>query len=353
MAILDVDGLLKPISDEEPCGPNLEYDVAYAEFELAARGKREQQYGETIIPSEEPNWREVQRLGSELITRSKDLRIACTFARGLLETEGLPAFADGLALIRGYVERYWPSLHPQLDPEDGNDPTLRVNTLSSLSTASSLSDQSTTIQSLRTVAMVSSPTAGRYSMRDLGIARGEIPPTPGIEVPKLAAIEAAFAECPLEQLRNNATAVRESLDHVETIESFVTQQVGVAQAVNMESLRDNLGELAAVLNSHLSRRDESMSEDVSVESMVTADGGKVSPGRRTGEIDSREDVVKALDKICEYYSRCEPSSPLPLLLGRAKRLARKSFLDIVKDLSPESVAQIKALGGVEQGETGE
>jgi type VI secretion system protein ImpA len=31
-----------------------------------------------------------------------------------------------------------------------------------------------------------------------------------------------------------------------------------------------------------------------------------------GTITSREDVVRLLDRMCEYYERNEPSSPVPL-----------------------------------------
>src|SRR5437868_3112330 len=112
MAILDVDTLLEPVAGDSPCGPNLEYDEAYAAFERAARGKAEQQYGDTIIPAEDPDWAEVRRLGVDLLARTKDLRIACPLARGILETESLPDFAACLALVRGYLERYWPTVHP-------------------------------------------------------------------------------------------------------------------------------------------------------------------------------------------------------------------------------------------------
>src|SRR5262245_24692634 len=96
----------------------------------------------------EPDWREVSQLCPELLPGPKDLRIGCTLAHGLLMTEGLRGFADGLALIRGYLDRYWPTVHPLLDPEDDNDPTLRVNTVASLS------DHATTVQSLRAAPMV-------------------------------------------------------------------------------------------------------------------------------------------------------------------------------------------------------
>src|SRR4051794_4775720 len=213
MAILDVDRLLEPVSDDSPCGPNLEYDDTYAAFERAARGKAEQQWGDMIDPAKPPDWLEVRRIGAELVERTKDLRVVCQLARGDLETAGLPDFAASLALIRGYIERYWPTVHPQLDPEDANDPTLRVNTLASLS------NQATTIQSLRATPIVALRGLGRFSLRDLGIAMGEIPPLPNEEPPKLATIEAAFAECPLEELKANTDAACQSLEHVEAIDS--------------------------------------------------------------------------------------------------------------------------------------
>ena len=60
---------------------------------------------------------------------------------------------------------------------------------------------------------------------------------------------------------------------------------------------------------------------------------------------SAEDVIRVLDRVCEYYERFEPSSPVPLLLHRAKQLVRKSFFEIIENLSPESVRQIEVISG--------
>ncbi|MEL7338378.1 MAG: hypothetical protein AAFN70_19475, partial [Planctomycetota bacterium] len=64
-----------------------------------------------------------------------------------------------------------------------------------------------------------------------------------------------------------------------------------------------------------------------------------------GKIGSRKDAIKALDDVCDFYELNEPSSPLPLLIRRAQRLASKSFLDILRDLAPDAVATAEALGG--------
>ena len=54
----------------------------------------------------------------------------------------------------------------------------------------------------------------------------------------------------------------------------------------------------------------------------------------------RQQVVQLLELACNYYARYEPSSPVPLLLQRAKRLVDLDFLGIVADLSPETLDKV-------------
>ena len=70
-----------------------------------------------------------------------------------------------------------------------------------------------------------------------------------------------------------------------------------------------------------------------------------APQRLTGQITTREDVIAALDKVCEYYNQYEPSSPLPLLIQRCKRLVSANFLDIIRDIIPEAMPQAEAIRG--------
>jgi type VI secretion system protein ImpA len=49
--------------------------------------------------------------------------------------------------------------------------------------------------------------------------------------------------------------------------------------------------------------------------------------------------------ILDYYQEFEPSSPIPILINRSKKLVHSDFLDIVKDIFPEALEQIKTLGG--------
>jgi type VI secretion system protein ImpA len=70
----------------------------------------------------------------------------------------------------------------------------------------------------------------------------------------------------------------------------------------------------------------------------------------SGSINSREDVVRLLDRVCDYYARVEPSSPVPLLLVRAKRLVNKDFLEAIRDIAPGGLAEVKVIGGIDSDE---
>ena len=65
-----------------------------------------------------------------------------------------------------------------------------------------------------------------------------------------------------------------------------------------------------------------------------------------GEIASREDAIRMLDKICEYFDRHEPSSPVPFLLKRAKTLVVKDFMAILLDLAPGGAEQANLIFGI-------
>ena len=72
--------------------------------------------------------------------------------------------------------------------------------------------------------------------------------------------------------------------------------------------------------------------------------------RRRGAIRSREDAIRALDAVAEFFRRNEPSSPIPLFIDRAKRLVSKDFLEVLADVAPDAVAQARAAGGFRQSE---
>lgn len=57
-------------------------------------------------------------------------------------------------------------------------------------------------------------------------------------------------------------------------------------------------------------------------------------------------------KICVYFETLEPSHPAPLFIRRVQRLMNMDFYDIMKDISPESIANLEVLIGKPDEETG-
>ncbi len=156
--------LLKPISDELPCGEDLSYDPGLQELETLARGKPETQFS----AAEPPNWKELRSRCLELFDRSKDLRVAMTLAVASLELDGLPGFRESLSLVKGLLERYWTTVYPQLDPADDNDPLQRMNIVASMAMpVGTYGDSFRILERLRGMPLCDSVQMGRYSLADI------------------------------------------------------------------------------------------------------------------------------------------------------------------------------------------
>ena len=343
MATIELDRLLEDIAPASPCGENLEYDGDFVRLEQSARGKAEQQFGDTIVPAEEPEWPEVRRLALDLCKRTRDLRVFDYLTRASIRTHGYAGLSDSLALVRGSVERYWETVHPQLDPDDNNDPTARVNIIGSLC------DPQTILHGLRQAPLVQSRAFGRFSLRDLAIASGEMPAPAGMDAPPtMQAIEGAFLDVSLEDLEATAGAVRGAAEQVRAIESAVTEKVGASNAVSLDPLGRLLKEAGRAVDTRLAARGGAAVEGAGIDGQAVnghALNGGTAPLSMTGQLQSRDDVMRMLDKICEYYGRAEPSSPVPLLLQRAKKLVPMSFMEIVQDLIPDGASQAELYRG--------
>lgn len=332
--MFDPEKFIGPLDKAGPSGPNLEYDREFQELERAQLGRPEQGIGDKIKPAEEPDWTDVQSRAEALLTRTRDLRVAVVLTISSLKTLGFSGLAAGLTVIRGLLERQWETVHPQLDADDGNDPTFRVNSLAALASTDGL------LKALRVAPVVQSKAMGRFNLRDIRMASGR-QPTDG--APQQPQIDAAFMDADLQGLENSAAAISDSLDQVTGIDRLLVDKVG-DRAPDLKPLVVDLSNIRRILNEKLAAR--GVPTDVP-DAEPTAPAS-IRPSI-AGEIVSPDDVAQALERICDYYRKHEPSSPIPLLLQRAKRLISKDFLEIIRDLAPSGAAEAESIGGVEKG----
>ena len=349
MSTIDVSDLLQEVEPGAACGPNLEYDPVFVALELAVLGKPEVQYGETITAAVPPEWKVVRKMAAELLARSRDLRLAVYLLRAELALTGIGGMAEGLHLIERLLGERWDSVHPELDADDDNDPMLRINSLAVLT------DSGTVLKDLKDATLVVLPGLGPLTLRMLEIASGELAPPKGTEKIAVESIDKALADVPDEALDGAVERLTRALDSVISIEALLVRQVGTSQALNLDGLSKPLKRGRDFLAQRATARapaGASADADGSGEAGQPADAGAAGQGARgapiSGAIASRGDVVRMLDKLLEYYHRHEPSSPLPLLLERAKRLVPKNFMEILEDLAPDGLSQLKVIKGPEQ-----
>jgi type VI secretion system protein ImpA len=339
MGLIDREQLLSPISGAEPAGGNLEYDPAFAALERTAQGKPEQRMGESIVPAEPPDWNSALEQCLALLQKTRDLRVAVHLTNALLQRSGYVGFAEGLALLEGMLSTFWETVHPELDHEEDDDPTMRITALSALSAPAVL-------QTLRSTPLIQAKALGAVSFRDIQALAGEAPAPGSAPTADAATVEGAFQEVELEALEAVAAAVTQCSESLRAMDGIFETRTG-SRGPEFAPLVQTLRELEKALGPGVATRRAALqgSDPDSEQEAGEGEPGAARGAALSGEIRSREDVVRAIDKICAYYARCEPTSPLPLLLERCKRHVTSSFIDIIRDLAPDSVAKVEGLAG--------
>ncbi|NWA04925.1 type VI secretion system protein TssA [Pseudomonas gingeri] len=340
---MDVPLLLAAVCANSPCGEDLEYDAQFLQLERDAQGKPERSMGDSVQPAEPPAWRAIEQSSTALLQRSKDLRITHFLTQSALALEGFAGLNDALNLINQLLQQYWLELYPLLDADDDNDPTVRVNALSGLACE-------TNVRLLRESVLTRSRAFGTVTLRAALNASG----LQSFADESLNADElgGALRDSDPQQLAAMHRILTEARGALDAIERFVSEQVGSAQGVDLSALRQPLKLALQVLAEYAPGSAGESQADTTASAAETAehppvDAPAVAAPRATGEIGNRDEVLRSLDRILAYYTRHEPSSPLPVLLNRAKNLVHADFAAIVRNLIPDGMSQFENLRGPE------
>jgi len=348
---MDLAVLLQSKGEDAPSGDNLEYDPAFTEMALAAQPGEETVVGDERVDATDPDYATVEENALDVLARSHDLRAAVFLADAVLQRDGLVGFAECISFIRGCLEQFWPSCHPELDEDDG-DPIMRINAVQDLcGQPDGMGGPSPVFRSLRRCALSDSRGFGRFSLRDIEIAEGLLAAPDSMEtVPDRATIGAAFQDSDDAAIAERLVAVEQAEQDIRAISAvFDVQTPG--QGPELDPLIKLLRQISKRLRDYGDLKDAPATE-ASDEAADDAEGAEaaVAPGRSAavpGAINSPTDVANKLDRIIAYYQREEPSSPLPLLLERAKRLVGADFLTIVNDMAPRGLENVQLIGGLE------
>jgi type VI secretion system protein ImpA len=325
-------GLLLAIAADNPCGEDLEDTQLLASFD----GYR--LFGQSAPLSSETDWRDIRDRSLEALQKSKDFRLLTHLACAVLRTDGVAPFVETLSIAASWLKQWDNEVFPRVD----EDSILRRNALNGFA------DRMAAVDGIRRATLLAHRQLGSVSIRDIEIATGQIAPSEGeaasMDETQLNALLAATAT---EELQALVGQLGEAVQSLKSIEESMTARGGTQAAPEFGGLATPLARTLKRVGDHLATRLPAQSAGADGSSDA-ASGQTGAPGGAVaiGGIRTRDDATRALDAVAAFFRTNEPSSPIPLLLERAKRLVAKDFLEVLAELAPEALAPARAASGV-------
>jgi type VI secretion system protein ImpA len=336
--------LLEPIAEDQPYGQQLDYTpelLGLEAFQVFGRGttldptatQSDKNKPHDYVPPP-PDWQEVKALAVEALQKSKDLRVLAYLAASVLRTEGLAGYAEVLGVAAKWLETDWPGVFPRVD----EDFIFRA------SAVNCLADHRAVVEGLRRAPLVVHAQLGRFSLRDAEAVESGV--NDGEARPIAAELNAAFMAAPLEELSAVRQSAIDALGALGRIDRVMRDAGGPEVAPAFDGVTNQLNAVERVIRTRIQARPDVADARLDDRAGNRAGSDPVTPSRAIGTISSREDAARALDAVAEFFRRTEPSSPVPLVVERAKRLVSMSFLEVLADIAPDAVEQARAAGGL-------
>lgn len=309
---LKLEELLAPVSEDAPGGEDL--------FEDPGRQQLEQAFEEEAASVD---WRDVLDQISAQSARSKDVWLAVYLTRAGAQMGQLSTVVTGAQMLAGLFDNFWDTMHPSLEEYGFQG---RKGPCESLTRIGAF------LGPLKRVALVEHPRLGSYSGEDFQrfAQEGDTAEGFGMFRKALEDVEDGALQATIDSLDSLREAIRRvDAVLVENADSDTGTDFS-ATYETIESIRRAVAPYAGIV-----------AEEIEV--AQAADSGAAEAGgngpRIAGKVDSREDVVKALDAIADYYQRREPASPIPIALRRVRGWVSMDFMAVLRDIAPNSVSE--------------
>lgn len=313
----ELDELMKPVSAETAAGPDLAYDPKRQEMEAAFEAARLADHGE----GEAPDWAAVIRSIKEQAALTKDATLAVYLARAGARAQQLTEVALGCAFLAGMFETWWKEVHPSL---------AEYGFQGRKGACESLVSFGDFLGPLRRVVLVSHPRLGQFTAEQVETFANQ-----GDAAENIGIFRAAVAEIDQAEILASLKTLEDIRVAVARVDAVLTTNAGEDTATNFaptyEALDSIRNALVAVTG---------VGAPVVSATETPKDGVAAAPALK-GSVESREDVIRAMESIISYYARHEPGSPIPLVLDRAKTWVNMDFLSILNDINPSGAEDAK------------
>jgi type VI secretion system protein ImpA len=328
----DIDAALPAISDDDPCGPDLdaEGDSDYLNF----MAKWEAQLPASYFPYDQEkaahlvfdpksiDLTEAKAGALRLLARSRDVRLLTFLAKVDILNKDLGGFARWMIVIARLLADQWDAVHPR---GEGGDFGARAAQLSTLD------DVPVVIMPLQYAPLVETRRDGALTFRMHLFALGEASPIESERTRNIGDIDKIFLEGDLPALVQTLALLRTIKTAIAEIAATTREKSAAKYAVTFTALTPLIERMAAFVQAAITRRDPSLERSAAADDVMAAE--EASP-QISIAFASLSDADAALASALGYFVSTEPSSAAVLLLDQARQLLGKNLYEVMKIIAP-------------------
>ncbi|SFS03795.1 ImpA family type VI secretion system protein [Sphingomonas jatrophae] len=334
---VDVALLLAPVDGDSRVGEDLSYDDGRIQIESAFERSVSD---DDDAPEVEVDWRSTINAIVEQSAQTKDVWLAVYLARAGAKAGQLDVVEAGAQFLGGLFEDYWPDVHPQLDEygfQGRKGPTESLTRIGEF------------LGPLKKLPVLRHPRLGVFSGADFARFREG-----GASEDGYGMFRAALEDIGDEGLGEILQQIDNIIDGIKRADRVMVANADGDTGTNFQPTYDALNEIRRGIAAFTSTGADAGEEDAAeagdddaaayAGSFDSGSGGGASGGPAfSGGVNSREDVLRALDAIVGYYQRREPSSPVPLALNRAREWVNADFLTVLEDIASGALDDVKRI----------
>lgn len=334
--VIDLEALLQPISEESPSGESLQYSGLYDEIREARRADLDIDQGQWRHELKVANFRQVINLAvPALTTQTKDMQIAAWLAEALTKENGFAGLRDSLQLMSGLQENFWETCFPEIDEGDEEG---RANAIEWMDRQTAGALREIPLTGGAGLSFIALEESKRFDFPDniesLSTDEQE-------KFNQLRAEAEQFNRTTGDMWRKAKGQTRrafyetlsltldECWEGYEALNRSIESKFDSKQMPGLNNLKKSLDEVRTTVKKLLQekRAEEPDPDDAGAEGGETAHGesgfessgavGGSGVATAAGAVRSRQDALKRLSDVAEFFRKTEPHSPVSYLVQRA------------------------------------
>lgn len=350
-SVINLEALLQPVSEDKPAGESMQYSGLYDEIREARRADENLSQGQWQIELKVADYRQVINLAVPALEKqTKDLQIAAWLSESLVKEYGFAGLRDSLRLLIGFQETFWETIFPEIDEGDMEG---RANAIEWMDAQTAFAIKGAAITGGEGFSFFDYEDSKRFDIPE------NIDTLDSTDQQKFRAL-AAQAEkenrVTADRWRKAKAATRREfceatsfiLEECQTafkeLNRVVEEKFDRNQVPGTNNLKKALDDIHVQVKKLLEDKraeepdasDEAATESATDEGEVNSAGVVVKTvATAAGAIQNRQDAIKRLADLADFFRKTEPHSPVSYLVQRAVKWGEMPLemwlQDVIKD----------------------